>query len=476
MRHLFILILLTVTSCISKQKEPVKVENPIVTTDIQIEFNLLNTVLENLTIEKKNCKLDLVVSKQNPNNPEETIIVIPEIVEDGEHYNELNSYILIVNTETGKIVNNFYESSKTNRWVSDTAELIEISIDTSPYYLSDWDRAFGIRVKHVGSLIANPYKNEFISLFIESKNTLEKILINFDTMNYGGERISSCFGEFVSENRVLMMTNNKTNNYFDILVNSKITETINFKNENGDCDSKVNTITEKRILKFNGKTYKQIDLIDTVLENLTIEKKNCKLDLVVSKQNPNNPEETIIVIPEIVEEGEHYIELNSHILIVERYSGKIISNYFENSKTNGWISDAIQLVEISIDTAPYNLTKNERAFGIRVRYVGSSQVNPYESEHISLYLNKNKELKQILKKFTTKKHTGAWNADCEGEFMEENKILVLSKKSTNGYSDIIVKTTTSNSIAFLNKDNDCDEKETVSKTSQALKYNNGVYN
>lgn len=216
-------------------------------------------------------------------------------------------------------------------------------------------------------------------------------------------------------------------------------------------------------------------LLKNVLSQLNLKVTKCKLDLVATKTRPNNPEETIMVIPEIVAEDEHYFELNSHILIVDSKTGEIKSRFFESSVTNGWYSDAVKLVEISIDTAPYNVKSDTRAFGVKVRYLGSSQANPYAKETISLFVEHEDGLKQILKNFSVQEYHGEWDTNCAGEFTEVTKILTMSKKVSNGYADIIVKTTTSNSIAFVNENDACDEKETISKKSEVLTFENGGY-
>lgn len=494
MKYLIAILVLTLYSCAfnieEDEKKAIEKTN---TTVSKIDFNLLNTVLKNLNLKKENCKIDWVSMKEIPNNPKETIMVIPEIVEENEedHYIELNSYILIVNTETGEIINNFFESSKTNRWVSDSAELREISIDIAPYNVANNKRAFGIKVKHVGNFGANPYELEIITLFLKSENTLKKVLKNYDVMEYGGERITNCAGEFVRQNKTLIITPNKTNNYYDILVETKITDTIGYEDEFGNCESEISITTKKTVLQYNGTQYKPVDkstekkdtatsknkfnLIDTLLKNLKIKKENCKLDLVVSKKIPNSPNETIVVIPEIVDEEEQYFELNSYILIVNTETGKITHQYFESSKTNHWFSDAIQLREITIDTAPYNVTDDKRAFGIRVRYVGSSQANPYENETISLFIKSENTLKNILKTFVTLNDHGEWNTHCAGEFLNTKNTLIISKEKTNGYFDILAKSKITESINYEDENGDCDSKENNTTAKTILKFDGKEY-
>lgn len=214
---------------------------------------------------------------------------------------------------------------------------------------------------------------------------------------------------------------------------------------------------------------------NSVLNQLNLNKSKIKSELVVSKEIPNNPNETILVIPEIVVEEEDYFELNSHILIIDSETGNIKYSYFESSKTNNWTSDAIQLVEISIDTAPYKISEQERSFGVKVRYLGSSRPNPYESETISLFMKAGTTLKKVLNNYEILYFGGEWDTNCAGEFMKEKKILIISKNKTNGYFNILVKNTITNSKAFLNEQNECDEKKTIVKENTVLKYNDDQY-
>ena len=257
MKHLIIILILIVTSCISKTKEEVKTTEKAIIATPKIEFNLIDAVLKNLNIKKENCKIDLIVLKENPNNTNETIVVIPEIVDEGDHYFELNSYIVIVSSKTGKIIHQYFESSKTNNWVSDAVVLTKITIDTAPYNVTNTKRAFGIRVYYYGSSQANPYNYETISLYITKDDALKKIIDNYSVMKYNGHWDTNCVGEFIDEKKAFVISKNKSNGYFDISVKNKIIETTNYKDESGNCDSKEKITKEKTLLKFNGKEYKE---------------------------------------------------------------------------------------------------------------------------------------------------------------------------------------------------------------------------
>ena len=220
------------------------------------DYTLIVSVLSELHLSFLMVKTNLVASRVHPQDPNEVIIAIPEIVDEREHYFELNSHIVIADSRSGKIRHTYFESFQTNQWVSDAVELREIKIDTAPYQVSQEKRAFGIRVYYLGLSRPNPYENETLSLFVRSENELKKILSNYSVMDYGGEWDTDCLGEFLRSEKILFMSKKQTNSWFDILVKNMIIETKNGVEENGECISNETISTENTLLKFNGEEYK----------------------------------------------------------------------------------------------------------------------------------------------------------------------------------------------------------------------------
>ncbi|WP_418502332.1 hypothetical protein [Flagellimonas sp.] len=255
-------ILWTEKKEIQQEEYSIQSDGSIEATDSKIlsetlsEYPLILSVLNALGLHPLEVKTDLIASKNLNQYPDGEIVVIPEIVDGGEHYFELNSHIVIVDYQTGDITHSFFESAKTNHWVSDAIALQEIKIDTAPYDLSEGKRAFGIRIRYHGMSSANPYENETLSLFVKSGHELQKILSNYSVMDYGGEWDTDCQGEFTRTEKTLLLSEERTNGWFDILVKSKITETKNEEDENRDCLAKETISTETTVLKFNGKEYK----------------------------------------------------------------------------------------------------------------------------------------------------------------------------------------------------------------------------
>jgi hypothetical protein len=271
MKYLFITLLFILCACGSDKKEPQQlleegeqleqiepILEPIELVTPKAEFNLIDEALEQLGLNKDQYKTELVASKPFPNRPEETIIVIPEIADTDDNddtFFTYHSHILIVDSSTGKIKYRFYESDQTNQWLSDALKFASIKIDTAPYKLSENKRAFGVRINFYNSSQPNPYNKETISLFVKDGKTLKKVLNHFTIQLFNGETDTTCYAEFTKQEKVLIIKEEKSNNYFNILVKNKISAIFRDEDTNGECQENINITTETKTLKFNGQHY-----------------------------------------------------------------------------------------------------------------------------------------------------------------------------------------------------------------------------
>lgn len=220
----------------------------------QAQSKNLKSVLLQLNIKESDCYKELVVEKTIPYAPDKSVLIVPKIVErEEDEYFLLDSYILIIDNNTGKILNEFFEKEA---WTSDALVLREISIDFAPYKISTNTRAFGVRIKFEGSSRYNPYLTEDLSLFVPEGNVLKRVLKNSDVYSYQGEYTEECKGEIREEKKIIIVTANKTNNYNDLTIKST-SKVTTISGSNGDCDyedSPGKPIVTT--LKFNGTEYK----------------------------------------------------------------------------------------------------------------------------------------------------------------------------------------------------------------------------
>lgn len=223
----------------------------------QEDDSLIGRVIRELGIEAHT----LTQSKENPRNKNETIIVIAEKVEEiGLTSYTVNSYIVIVNNKTGKIIQKYFESYKENGWYIDSEELQKIKIDTAPYILNESTRAFGVRLNYVGNTKPNPYKTT-LSLYVRNYNTLKKVLSNYIVNETDGQWDSEdiqfdCSRDYINKHITLIIKKNKTNGYFDILTKNKITTETYYTDINDKCQYKEKTKLKYKLLKFSNGEYK----------------------------------------------------------------------------------------------------------------------------------------------------------------------------------------------------------------------------
>ena len=209
-----------------------------------------------------------------------------------------------------------------------------------------------------------------------------------------------------------------------------------------------------------------LNLVDSVLKSLNIEKTDCLIDFIRVKQI--SASESIVLIPEIEQDEDGLLILNGYLLIVNSKNREIKSQFSEKEM---WFSDALRLEEIEITQQPYEISKDVETLSILVHYNGSSSVNPYNTKELSLFLRKGEKLTRILKDYKTYTFGGETDGNSNGQFVEHIKKITPKINSSAGFfnlkvADSIIKTqATRDTLKVI---------ETSVKT-EVLKYQNGIY-
>lgn len=221
---------------------------------------LVNKVIKSLHLKEENTSFISTVT--NPSKANETIILLPETPDESEEedYEELNTNISIINNKTGKITHRYFESSKSNGWISNAIFIHEIAVDTIDYKINKSKSAFGIIVKFRSQSQSNPYYSQYLSLYMKDKKSIKKIVDFYPVYEYSGQvSINSCYSDIEKEQRELIITNTKTNDFFDIAVKTIKSKIKHQENQNGNCDAIETAIDSSySILKFNTQVYQEI--------------------------------------------------------------------------------------------------------------------------------------------------------------------------------------------------------------------------
>ena len=230
-------------------------------SDGKLEEMGIEDIFYDLISEKHNISISKQIPKLNtfkvlPYSPNEAVVLIPEIAEGNpEEMFALNSHIALVNIQGREVTHYYFESAKTNGRVSDAIRLDEIQIDIPAYSVNEETKVFEVKVKYYGSSRVNPYYQEAISLFVKDEDYLKKVLDHYSVEESRGELDGPCEGKTVSEKKTFIVENAKTNGHFDITVKNYVSETVDFEDENGECQSKETTETRTTVLKYNGLQY-----------------------------------------------------------------------------------------------------------------------------------------------------------------------------------------------------------------------------
>ncbi|KAA1244027.1 hypothetical protein [Aquimarina sp. RZ0] len=247
--------------------------------------------------------------------------------------------------------------------------------------------------------------------------------------------------------------------------------------ENKDVTKDQEEKSEAATKQVEREAFIPTDFIVSILSQLQIKPVEVYQELLVQKKMPYDSNSTIVVIPKIAKldaDGTSF-SLDSYILVVDSETAVIQQQFYESNATNGWSSDAVRLAEISIDTAKYMVTKDLRAFGVKLLFIGASKVNPYNYNSLSLFVPEKNGLRKILNAYETASFSGEWDTRCEGEFISVDKKLIIQDEQSYGYFDILVKAGMTTTIATEKSVDNCEEKKTDSNYEEILQYKNGSY-
>lgn len=217
-------------------------------------------VMERLKLHPDSCHTDLICIKALPHRPGQAVVVIPAYAsrfeEEGYMYYALDGHIAVADTQSGRIWYYLHQKASENGWESMNPEkLYGLYIDTAPYILAPGVRAFGIRAEFHGPSQMNPHGYTLFSLYLPQNATLKPLLNQLQTSLYSGERGQHCAALINRTQVSLIMSEEKHEGFFDIILNREISESTYYL-LNGECEVKKESRHEKQVLRYQNGIYK----------------------------------------------------------------------------------------------------------------------------------------------------------------------------------------------------------------------------
>lgn len=167
---------------------------------------------------------------------------------------------------------------------------------------------------------------------------------------------------------------------------------------------------------------------------------------------------------------EQPVSYQINLLTVDTQRVRLIDHYIDSDE---YVTDAIVLDSMWLDTAAYQLNPKLRAIGVRVYYHGSSQVNPYSYTLLNLYdLEKKKKRLNNLRVSLSK---GSNDGRCNAEDHDRGSTVVILNTQHNGMADLRINTKETNEV-FRWVNEECIQADyNESKRSHSLKFNGQNY-
>ena len=159
-------------------------------------------------------------------------------------------------------------------------------------------------------------------------------------------------------------------------------------------------------------------------------------------------------------------------LVADTATSAIVAHVFEKSALQ---FDAVAIRGLAIDTARYQLTPQQRAFGIRVDYDNMSRASPYEAKALSLYVVEGSALRKVLGNLTVEESGGEWDENCAGTRHDTARTIAMGAVDKSGYAALKVTTKTATTVSTLSAGNCVDRTKPAKPSTTTLLYRDGHY-
>ncbi|CAG9203196.1 hypothetical protein PSAB6_230172 [Paraburkholderia sabiae] len=160
------------------------------------------------------------------------------------------------------------------------------------------------------------------------------------------------------------------------------------------------------------------------------------------------------------------------VLVADSDSGDIVAHDYQSSAV---LYDAVRLSDVSFDTARYQVTPSDRAFGVRFTHTGSSRVNPYETTALNLYVIEGKKLRRVLDRLAVTSMSGESNDNCAGTLDWTQRTIDMGPAGKQGFAALNISEKSVHSVSN-EQTGECKSKnDRPVRAHFVLEYRNGQY-
>ena len=181
---------------------------------------------------------------------------------------------------------------------------------------------------------------------------------------------------------------------------------------------------------------------------------------MVCKTWPAHSEWLLVAVPLMTKTGDDENQGDLELLVLDKTSLKVQ----QRLRLKGRMSDdAIQIHNVALDTARYQLAPDNIAFGLRLTQANNSHASPFEETDLWLYAMDHRQLRPVLDGIVIARSNGEWDTKCAGTFDSATRTLAMDSATHHGYADILVTEKSTTDVSIDGKDGQCDEKPSIQK-------------
>jgi hypothetical protein len=160
------------------------------------------------------------------------------------------------------------------------------------------------------------------------------------------------------------------------------------------------------------------------------------------------------------------------VLVADTATGAIVAHQFQQAAIRYAAEHSLERVEI--DTARYQLTPAQRAFGVRVKSMGGMPADMSGFETLSLFMIDGTHLRTVLDRL----EASAWTGDRDGpcvSTVETSRSIALGQMGSQGYAALrVTEKYVERELQFTGET--CSEKTTsATPRNFTLDYRDGAY-
>lgn len=195
--------------------------------------------------------------------------------------------------------------------------------------------------------------------------------------------------------------------------------------------------------------------------------------IMICRQWPARPDLLLVAMPIVSFWADDFTQGDIDLLVMD---AKTLAVRHRLKLEDVMESDALRIGGIAFDTAFYQLSPDNVAFGLRITKANNSRANPMHQTTLRLFAIENGDLRLVLDRLLVNENRGEWNAVCIGEFQDTKRTLAMERSGKAGKAEIrLSETVVTSRFDKTEVKSDCKGIDATTTTKHRLRFKDSAY-